>query len=154
MIFENESQLRVEFAKKLKIAVSNTANIIREKLEENVNKFYSEYSPSEYIRTGALEGSLYFIDARRYGNQHVSGATAEVGFNTPSYQHGWVRLQSGTYDWSSWSDEEVLDVVMTGGLPHGDAAGGTAIWTQSIRELGGKRGISNILKQELKKQGL
>lgn len=154
MVFESGAQLRGAIAEKCAIAVSNTADIIRKKFEENLNQFYSEYTPTEYIRTGALESSLYSEDVRRYGNQHVSGAIAEVGFETPSYQHGWVRLQSGDYDWSSWSDEEILDVVMTGSMPHGDAAGGTAIWTKTIRDLGGKRGIENILKEELKKQGL
>lgn len=154
MAFSNEAQLRAELAKKCAIAIGNAADIVRKKFEENLNTFYSEYSPTEYIRTGALEGALYYTDVSRYGNQHVSGAYAEVGFEVPSYQHGWVRLQSGGFDWSSWSDEEVLDVVMTGGLPHGDAAGGTAIWTKTIKDLGGKRGIENIIKQELKKQGI
>lgn len=154
MVIGSSAQLRAEFLKKCKIAVGNTATIIRKKFEENLDGFYSEYDPTEYIRTGALNNSLYDLGVSGYGNQHVVGAKAEVGFNTPSYQHGWVRLQSGGFDWSSWSDEEVLDVVMTGALPHGDAAGGTAIWTKTMRDLGGKRGIERILKQELKKQGL
>lgn len=149
MEFSNEAQLRAGFAKKFDAAISKVADVVRKKFEENLNLFYSEYSPTEYIRTGALEGSLYSTDVSRYGNQHVTGARAEVGFKVPSYQHGWVRLQSGEYDWSSWSDEEILDVVMTGALPHGDAAGGTAIWTKTIRDLGGKRGIENLIKKEI-----
>lgn len=154
MAFSSEAQLRAGFAKGFKSAINNVANVVRKKFEENLSTFYSEYSPTEYIRTGALEGSLYSIDASGYGNQYVTGAKAEVGFEVPSYQHGWVRLQSGGFDWSSWSDDEVLDVVMTGGLPHGDAAGGTAIWTKTIRDLGGRRGIEKLIEQELKKQGL
>ena len=43
---------------------------------------------------------------------------------------------------------------MTSSLPHGGHEEGTAIWTESMEHLGGRQGISKLLKQELKKQGL
>ena len=101
--------------------------------------------------------SLEATGVRRSGNQYVSSATAEVGFNTPHYKRGWVPLQSGGFGRASWSDETILNVAMTGsygGLPHGGYEDGTAIWTESIASLGGRQGIKNLLKQELKKQGL
>ena len=154
MTIKNESQLRKFLIEKCSKAVANTEKKVHEELAGNLNQFYTEYRPVEYIRTGALFNSLESTGVRKFGNQHISGVKAEVGFNTPSYEHGWIRLQSGDYDYSSWSDEEVLDVIMQGRFPHGGFEEGTAIWKESMRSLGGKRGINNLLKQELKKQGL
>ena len=154
MTFKNEAELKRFLMKKCTEAVANTEKRVHEELSGNLNQFYAEFKPKEYIRTGALFNALESTGVIRTGNQHMSRVEAEVGFNVPQYEHGWMRLQSGDYDWSSWSDEEVLDVVMQSRLPHGGYEDGTAIWTESIKNLGGKRGIKNLLKQELKKQGL
>ena len=154
MTFKNEAELKKFLMNKCKKAVGNARTKVYEEFAGNLNQFYTEYSPKEYIRTGALFNSLESSEVVQVGNQHMSRVEADVGFDTPAYQHEWVRLQSGEYDWSSWSDEEILDVVMQGGLPHGGYEDGTAIWTESIKGLGGKRGIKNLLIQELKKQGL
>lgn len=154
MSIKNDAQLRKFLMEKCATAVGNAKEKVRDEFADSLNQFYGEFNPSEYIRTGALMNSLESTEVVRTGNQHMSRAEADVYFNTPSYEHGWVRLQSGDYDWSSWSDEEVLDVVMKGNLPHGGYEDGTAIWTDTMKKLGGKRGIENLLKQELKKQGL
>lgn len=154
MTFKNEAELKRFLMKKCTEAVANTERKVYEEFAGNLNQFYTEYKPKEYIRTGALFNSLESTGVIRSGNQHMSRVEAEVGFNTPQYEHGWMLLQSGDYDWSSWSDEEVLDVVMQSSLPHGGYEDGTAIWTESMKSLGGKNGIKKLLKQELKKQGL
>lgn len=154
MTFKNEAQLKKFLLEKCAKAVEATKKKVHEELAGNLNQFYTEFKPEEYIRTGELFNALDATDVKRSGNQHMSRAEAEVGFNTPKYQHGWVRLQSGDYDWSSWSDEQVLDVVMAGELPHGGYEDGTVIWTESMNGLGGRKGIENLLKQEIKKQGL
>lgn len=154
MVFKNEAQLKKFLADKCAKAVAEAEKKIYTELAGNLNQFYYEFRPEEYIRTGALFDSLESTGVIRTGNQHMNKAVAEVGFNTPKYQHGWVPLQSGGYGRSTWSDEKVLNVVMTGGLPHGGYEDGTAIWTESMANLGGASGIKNLLKQELKKQGL
>jgi hypothetical protein len=154
MTFKNEAELKRFLMEKCTKAVANTERKVHEELAGNLNQFYTEYSPKEYIRTGALFNALESTGVIKTGNQHMNRVEAEVGFNTPQYEHGWMRLQSGEYDYSSWSDEEVLDVVMQSRLPHGGYESGTAIWTESMKQLGGKSGIKNLLKQELKKQGL
>jgi hypothetical protein len=60
--------------------------------------------------------------------------------------------EHGRYGWASATGEEVLDIALTGSLPHGNYASGTAIWTKSMRDFGGKNGVEKILEQELKKQ--
>lgn len=154
MSIKNEAQLKKLLMEKCTAAVSNAEKKVYEELAGNLNQFYTEFKPEEYIRTGALFNSLESTGVVRTGNQHMSRAEAEVYFNTPSYQHGWVRLQSGDYDYAAWDGETVLNVAMKGALPHGGYADGTAIWTESIKSLGGNKGIKNLLMQELKKQGL
>ena len=153
MTFKNSAQLKKALAAKCAKAVDNAKERVYEELSGNLNQFYHEFKPNEYIRTGALYNALEVTETVRYGNQHMSSAEAEVGFNTPKYEHGVVPTQSG-YGYSSWSDEEVLDEVMTSGWPHGGYEEGTAIWTESMQKLGYRKGIKNLIKQELKKQGL
>ena len=150
MVFKNDAQLKRFLVEKSINAVANTERKIHEELSGNLNQFYTEFSPKEYIRTGALYNSLESTGVIPNSN----GATAEVGFNTPSYVNGRVALQSGGYGYATWSGETVLAVAMDGGLPHGGYAGGTAIFSESMQNLGGEGGIENLLIQELKKQGL
>ena len=138
MTFKNEKQLKEFLLKKCVKAVDNTEKKVHAEFTGNLNQFYTEFRPAEYIRTGALYGSLESSGTRQTGD----GAEAEIRFNTPSYNTG------------SWSGETVLEVALEGSVPHGGYAEGTAIWTESMSNFGGKEGIQNILKQELNKQGL
>lgn len=150
MTFKNERQLRKFLLEKCTKAVDNTKEKIYEEFAGNLNQFYHEFRPEEYIRTGALFNSLEVTGVKRVGNRVVS----EIYFNIPHYKHGWVPLQSGAFGHSYWTDDYILDVTMTGKFPHGGYEGGTAIWTDSMANLGGRKGIKNLLIQELKKQGL
>lgn len=138
MVFKNEAQLKKFLIKKCASAVDNTERKVYEEFAGNLNQFYTEFYPEQYKRTGALFNSLESSGTRITSN----GAEAEVRFETPSYNTG------------SWSGETVLEVAMESSVPHGGYAEGTAIWTESMIHLGGKEGIRNLLKQELKKQGL
>lgn len=131
-------------------AVANAEKKVHEEFAGNLNQFYTEFKPEEYIRTGALFNALEVTGVKRAGNRVVT----EIYFNTPSYEHGWIPLQSGGYGYSCWTDDYIFDVAMKGGFPHGGYEGGTAIWSSSMKSLGGKQGIKNLLIQELKKQGL
>lgn len=135
MTFKNEAQLKKFLIGKCVKAVANAERKIHKEFAGNLNQFYTEFSPEEYIRTDALSSSLDSTGAVSTGN----GAEAEVRFNTPSYDTG------------SWSGETVLNVAMESSVPHGGYAGGTAVWTKSMNKLGD---IEGLLMQELKKQGL
>ena len=150
MSIKNEAQLKKFLMGKCVKAVDNAKEKIYEEFSGNLNQFYHEFSPKEYIRTGALLNSLEVTGVKRAGNRVV----AEVYFDVPHYNHGWVPLQSGGFGYSYWTDGYIFNVAMKGGSPHGGYAGGTAIWTESMKKLGGKQGIKNLLIQELKKQGL
>lgn len=150
MVFKNEAQLKKFLMEKCANAVANVEKKVHEEFVGNLNQFYNEFEPQEYIRTNALFDSLEVTGVKRNGNY----VEAEVYFNTPSYEHGWVPLQSGNHGYSYWSDEKIMNVVMKGRLPHGGYESGTRIWTDSMNALGGQRGIKSLLKQELKRQGL
>lgn len=154
MALKNEAQLKKFLIEKCKRAVSNTEEKVYTEFADSLSQFYVEFEPEEYVRTDALMDSLDHTGVKQVGNQHMSRVEAEVGFDTPQYEHGWVQLKSGDYGYSYWSDEQIQDVVMTGKFPHGNHERGTAIWTHSMRKLGGKKGIENLLKQELSEQGL
>lgn len=158
MTFKNEAQLKKFLSDKCAKAVNNAKEKVYEEVAGNLNQFYMEFTPEEYIRTGALFNSLEVTGVNRTGNQHMNRAEAEVYFTTPHYDQGVMPLQHtpehGMYGWASATGEEVLDTALTGRKPHGDYAHGTAIWNESMRGLGGNRGITNLLKKELKKQGL
>ena len=135
-------------------AVANAERKVYEEFAGNLNQFYTEFKPEEYIRTGALFNSLEHTGVTSGGNS----VSAEVRFDTPSYQTGEMQLQStpitGRTGWATWSGEQVLGVAMEGNLPHGNYEGGTAIFTETMGKLGGGSGIENLLIQELKKQGV
>lgn len=154
MTFKNENQIKKFLIGKCVKAVANTEKKVYKELAGNLNQFYTEFQPEEYIRTGALSDSLESTGVIQIGDC----AEAEVFFNTPNYKQGLMPLQHtpehGMYGWATWTGEKVLDVAMKDGLPHGRYESGTAIWTESMGNLGGKSGIKNILKQELQKQGL
>lgn len=150
MNIKNDAQLQKFLMAKCAEAVANAEKKVHKELADNLNQFYSEFEPEEYIRTGALLGSLESTGVTQNGD----GVEAEVGFNTPHYEKGWLPLQSGGYGLACWSDDKILNTAMTGALPHGGYEDGTAIWTESMKNLGGKQGIERLIKQELKKQGL
>lgn len=150
MDIKNDAQLKKFLMKKCAEAVANAEKQVHEELAENLNQFYSEFEPEEYIRTGALLNSLESTGVIQSGDT----VEAEVGFNTPHYDKGWVPLQSGGFGLACWSDDKILAVAMNSVVPHGGYETGTAIWNESMRSLGGKQGIERLIKQELKKQGL
>lgn len=143
MAFSNEAALKAALVAACTTAVAQVEEKVHGTFNEKLNKFYGEFTPAEYIRTNALMGSLQRTGATSTGN----GAVADVYFTTPSYQTGWIPIQStpvtGRLGWASWSGGQVLDTAMHGS--HGGYAGGTAVWDEGFSELGGESGIKAML---------
>lgn len=152
MTFKNEAELLKFLIPKCVNAVNDVKEEVHGKFSQKLGEYYGEFAPKEYIRTGALHGSLSFSGANSTGN----GAEAEVYFDIPSYQNGLMLLQHtpehGMYGWATWSGEQVLDTAMNGS--HGGYVEGTAIWGESMSELGGGGGIKAKLVAALAAQGL
>lgn len=145
MAFSSEAALKAALEAACVNAVAQVEEKVYEEFAGKLNQYYGEFIPAEYIRTGALMGSLERTGVQPSG----SGASAEVFFSTPSYQTGTVPLQSGRTGYATWSGEQVLDSAMHGS--HGGYTDGTAIWDESIASLGD---IKGLLIKALKAQGL
>lgn len=133
MAFSNEAALKAALVSACTRAVDDVEKKVFEEFSGNLNQFYTEFIPIQYMRTGALFGSLDRTGVMPTGN----GATAKVYFTTPSYSTG------------TWSGGQVLDTAMHGS--HGGYVGGTAIWDESIGKLGD---INALLVQALRAQGV
>lgn len=148
MTFKNDAQLKAFLSKVALNAVSKTEKKVHAEFAGNLNQYYGEFIPAEYIRTGALFGSLEEAPAKDTGN----GATAEVYFTVPHYQTGVMELQStpqtGRRGYATWDGEKVLDYALHRGS-HGGYVDGTSIWNESINSLGS---IKGLLIDEVKKQ--
>ena len=58
MTFKNEAQLRKFLLDKCANAVDNAKEKVHDKFVNNLNQFYSEFKPREYIRTNELFNSF------------------------------------------------------------------------------------------------
>lgn len=140
------SQIKKDIEAKAKVAVFNTREKIYSVIEKNLRVYYGEFSPEEYIRTQQLLNSL----VRQSGGLH-----AEVYFDAGAlnYENGVMELQhtleTGIYGWATWGAAEVLDTSMHGS--HGGYVNGTAIWDNSMSELGD---IIALIVKELRAAGL
>lgn len=154
MVFNSIDQLEKHLMQKCRAAVAETEKEVHDKFKVNVDNFYSEFTPEEYIRTGNLRGSLQCSPVISSGNS----VEAEVYFDTPSYEQGMMPLQHtpehGRYGWATWSGEDVLVTALSTGMPHGGYAAGKPIWTIAMNELGGKKGIDDKLKAALVANGV
>lgn len=115
-------------------------------IEGCLQQYYGEYKPKAYIRTGKLLHSMV--------HKHISssnGFVVEVYFDSSmlNYENGVMLLKNGNYGWATWGADEVLDTAMHGS--HGGYVGGTAIWDESVAELGD---ITALVVSKLKAAGL
>ena len=115
-------------------------------IDSCLNEYYGEFKPEEYIRTGKLLHSMVHKSA-----SSNSGFTIDVYFDSGllDYENGVIPLKNGGYGWATWGAEEVLDTAMHGS--HGGYVGGTAIWDESMSELGD---IIALVVSKLKAAGL
>lgn len=124
------SQIKKDIEAKAKVAVFNTREKIYSVIEKNLRVYYGEFSPEQYVRTQQLLNSLV---------RQSSGLHAEVYFDA-----GALNYQTGT-----WGAAEVLGTSMHGS--HGGYVGGTAIWDNSMSELGD---IVALIVKELRAAGI
>ena len=131
---------------KCRNAVSGAEQEVHKTMRSNVSKFYGEYEPTEYIRTNSFSESLQRTGVIPIGN----GFEAEVYFDEVSYPSMAVG-KSGRSHSKNKSDGEILANNLTGSMPHGWFASGTAVWTDSMSQIGN---IDMLLLKELKEQGI
>lgn len=138
MTFGSIEALEAALVKAATAAVAQVEGQVYGEFKGSLSQYYGEFTPAEYIRTGALTNSLERTGVRSTG----SGAAADVYFTTPSYQNGLIPIQStpitGRLGYATWSGGQVLDTAMHGS--HGGYVDGTAIWDDSLSSLGDIKG--------------
>lgn len=147
MVFKNEKQLKDFLLAKCKVAIAQTEEKVYQVIDGALQQYYSEFEPTEYIRTQQLLHSLVKSDIKKVKN----GYEAEVYFDSGlmHYETEHVLRKSGWYGSATWGAEEVLDTAMNGS--HGGYIDGTAIWGTSKAVLGD---ICTLIKNELIAQGI
>ena len=148
MVFKTTDELKNYILSRSELAVQETKEKVFKIIFNVVAQYYNEFQPEYYQRTLQLLFSLVDTDARKQGN----GFVAEVYFDIGSIDYQEPKKHRKNPD--DWSDEEIIDEIMTGGSHGGYIApnGNTKVWTESIGILNAE--LIQILKQELIKNGI
>lgn len=148
MVFKTTDELKNYILSRSELAVQETKEKAFKIIFDVVAQYYNEFQPKEYDRTLQLLFSLVDTDARKQGN----GFVAEVYFDVGSIDYQEPKKHRKNPD--DWSNEEIIDEIMTGGSHGGYIApnGNTKVWTESIGILNAE--LIQILKQELIKNGI
>lgn len=162
MVFKSVKELENHILTKSETAIKLAQEKIAMIINHFLTQFYKEYDPIVYVRTEQLLCSL--VKSRI--KETPKGLVAEVYFdaNALDYSTRIIPAQfsssdkignNNTYHRNKWTDENtawVLETAMTGSLPHGGYAEGTAIWTESMKIL--NKDAIDILKEKLVQAGI
>lgn len=148
MVFKTTDELKNYILSRSELAVQETKEKVFKIIFNVVAQYYNEFQPEDYQRTLQLLFSLVDTDARKQGN----GFVAEVYFDIGSIDYQEPKKHRKNPD--DWSDEEIINEIMTGGSHGGYIApnGNTKVWTESMEILNAE--LIQILKQELIKNGI
>lgn len=153
MTFKSIEEFKNHILTKSEPAIRIAQDKITMIINHFLTQFYNEYDPTVYVRTEQLLRSL----TKKRVVSTPNGWKAEVYFDIDAldYHIHTMKVKDKIYtyeDKNGWSNEQILDNTMTGSLPHGGAAGGTAIWNESVKAL--NFDAVDILKGELIKAGI
>lgn len=151
MIFNSIAEFEKYVLDRCKVAVANSEKKVHKVIDTFLKKYYSEFTPKEYIRTYQLLHSLVRSGIRSTGN----GYEAEVYFDVGAlnYETGYMYLQHtaehGMLGYATWDGAKVLETAMQGS--HGGYVDGTPIWDVSMAKL---QPILDLLLKELRAAGI
>lgn len=153
MIIKNEAQLKELLMAKCKNALLKSQEQIYQIINRFIKDFYTEFSPEMYERTYQLYQSLVKSEIVSTGNGYEAHVYFDIGA-LDHYSHS-IRVNGNVYTYEGkhkWSEQQILDTALTGDLPHGGHAGGTAIWTKALSKLNAE--AINTLKRMLISEGI
>lgn len=115
-----------------------------------MNRFYDEYDPSEYIRTGWLRESM-----NQDSVPDEAGLSFEITFE-PDRMHHYrptAMGKSGAIHSVDWDEGTILENSFEGSAPHGGwpPAGGAPIWPEIERRVSD---VPSVMRDALIAQGL
>lgn len=141
MIFSSLDEYKNYILSQCEYAVAEARDKVYKIIDKVMKQFYSEFHPSVYQRTKQLLNSLVMTDIQKTSN----GIEAIVYFDATQMSHSMQSILS---------EEEILDLTLTGEHPHGGypTEKETRIWIESKKVLDEE--AMGILKEELIKSGI
>lgn len=121
-------------------AVRDVQEVAYNTIHAFLESYYSEYDPTEYVRTQQLLNSFVRTDVFVSGNS----CEAEVYFDASALNYANpVQGKSGNWHVANWNGQMVLeDAIGSGG--HGGYKQGTAVWPESMSVLNRQRMIQEL----------
>lgn len=160
------SELKRVFQNRASYAARITRDEMFKVFQKHIDKFYGEYKPTVYKRTYKFLNSLIKTDITLSGNELSCSVRIDEKYLNyeypytqrfkPSYPHHYDGRFASGYDVASWANGKFPWDDYSGGK-HGytvDVGSGNGFWNDAIEELGGKQGIINLMKRNLKKCGV
>lgn len=142
----NAAQLKKVILSRVNKALAETRLQMSAVIQKYIDIYYDEYDPKKYERTYKLMlDSILIADVVQQGNR----VSVQVGVDDDYLRYRYEGGATGEdiFSWASGleGDEHI----------HGYTVGGRVhIWEDAMDELGGREGILNLLKDNLRKQGV
>ena len=138
MKFTSRTQLEKYLKQSAKIATQKIRDGVESKFRNDVNSFYEDYRPVSYIREYKLFDAVNASDIMDKPN----GYSAIVYFDPDTMQHDSLYqyynpvTKEITMAQRTMTEAEILDMVLTGELPHGnyDTGSDINIWNDKLQE--------------------
>lgn len=142
----NAAQLKKVILSRVNKALAETRLQMSAVIQKYIDIYYDEYDPKKYERTYKLMlDSILIADVVQQGNR----VSVQVGVDDDYLRYRYEGGATGEdiFSWASGleGDEHI----------HGYTVGGRVhIWEDAMDEIGGREGILNLLKDNLRKQGV
>lgn len=134
-------QIKRDLAKKVVKAMEAVKIQVRDIIYTVCMEYYNEYNPKMYQRTFQIAEAIYNM-ADAAIKARMVGAGFEIYIDASMFNH----------PKDEWSEEQILNSVMSQGI-HGKAkTDGTAVWTESMAVIDPQ--IKEIVKQKLIAAGI
>lgn len=154
MNITSSKQLEQMLMAKYTAAIANARDEIYDIIDEFLARYYVEFDPVLYQRTGQLLKSLVKTEVKTIGNR----VEASVYFDLDSLDYSIKTLKGiGTWGntyhregWTHKNDIAVFEMAASGS--HGGWKSGTAIWDEPLALINNE--WRNILKKMLLEQGI
>lgn len=148
MAITSISQLKLLLQSRIKKALDITCDEIYYVFRKHLEEYYDEYDPNYYQRTYSFLNSLIKTEVVQKGNSLSCQIKIDEDYLKYQYEgnFGWSENVPATgRDVATWANE---------GLHGGTIQGKSKWWDDAMNELGGKQGILNIMKKNLKAVGI
>ncbi len=152
MAITSIAQLKSLLEKRIQQALILTQEEIYDTIQKHLERFYDDYDPVYYERTYQFLNSLIKTNIEQKGNSISCSVQLDEDYLKYHYpgNPGWSgNVPADGIDVATWANDP--SHVHTHGYT---VSGNVAWWSDAMEELGGRDGILNIMKKNLKAAGV